>query len=85
MIKEIEIEGEKVNMKKDFTGWRIVYPIKDTNGKYLWKNILFGGSYWNILKIAILVGLISFAVYSYRRDIQAVKDSCVLFKTIIKA
>lgn len=35
-------EGEKVYLKKDWTGWRVVEPIKDEKGKFLWKRILLG-------------------------------------------
>ena len=37
-------EGEKVYMKKDLLGWRVVNPIKDPEtGKIIWFNLLFGG------------------------------------------
>lgn len=35
-------EDTKVYLKKDWTGWRVVEPIKDENGKFLWKRILLG-------------------------------------------
>lgn len=35
-------QDTKVYLKKDWTGWRVVEPIKDENGKFLWKRILLG-------------------------------------------
>ena len=42
-IKEIEIEGEKIFLKKSFLGYGVVHPIK-IDGKINWKNLLAGGS-----------------------------------------
>lgn len=35
-------ENEKVYLKKDWFGWRVVEPYKDENGKTNWKRFLFG-------------------------------------------
>lgn len=35
-------ENEKVYLKKDWSGWRVVEPIKDENGKINWKRVIFG-------------------------------------------
>ena len=53
-IKEVFIEGDVVNMKRDFFGWRIVHPIKDKNGKMIWMNFLFGGKRGLVTLIFIL-------------------------------
>lgn len=42
-IRKIEIEGEKVFVKKDFLGWRVVHPIKNEDGTINWPNLIFGG------------------------------------------
>lgn len=38
-MKEVEIENEKVYLKKDWLGWRVVEPLylKDAEGKVDWK------------------------------------------------
>lgn len=35
-------EDTKVYLKKDIFGWRTVEPIKDENGKVLWKRMILG-------------------------------------------
>lgn len=35
-------EDIKVYLKQDSAGWRVVEPIKDENGKLLWKRIILG-------------------------------------------
>ena len=35
-------ETEKVYLKKDWSGWRVVEPYKDENGKINWKQFIFG-------------------------------------------
>ena len=32
---------EKVYLKKDFLGWRVVHPIKNEDGSYNWFNVCF--------------------------------------------
>ena len=73
MIKEIEIEGEKVYLNKKKLGWNVVYPLKkDINQPFSfknncnWKNLLIGGSWWNVIKITIIVGIILGVIYNYR-------------------
>lgn len=54
-IKEFEVNGESVYLKKGILGWSVVYPIKDYNGKINWKNLIAGGSW-------IKLGIVIFAV-----------------------
>lgn len=39
-------EKEEVLLKRDFEGWRVVYPFKNSDGSWNWKNILTGGKGW---------------------------------------
>ena len=34
--------GEKIYLKKDWSGWRVIEPYKDENGKINWKQFIFG-------------------------------------------
>ena len=67
--KELQ-EGDKVYLKKDnFSncGWRIVYPYKDNEGKWLWKNIIYGGSqnlFWMLFTMLLVFGF----MYVYHHD-----------------
>lgn len=56
-IKELNIEGERVFVKKsNIFGWGFVKPYK-VDGKINWKNILIGGSWvkFGILMLGILI------------------------------
>jgi len=60
-IKEINIEGERLFVKKSkIFGWAFVKPIK-IDGKYNWKNILIGGS-WIKFGIMLFVLLIIYGL-----------------------
>ena len=47
-------EGEKVYLKKDFLGWRVVNPIRNEDGSMNWFNLIFG-SKSNLLFLVILL------------------------------
>ena len=62
-------ENEKIYLKKDFLGWRIVNPIKNDNGKINMINLLFGG--WrNFLFLFVILLFISGFIYVYDHDTQ---------------
>ena len=81
-IEKVVINQEEVYLKKDKFGWRVIHPIK-INGKVNWRNLLVGGSYWNLLKVGFLIIAISFLIWSYSHDIEAVRNSCQPFMTIL--
>ncbi len=66
-IKEIELDGERVFLRKRLTGYKEVHPIR-IDGKFNWKNFLIGGSWMNVLKLIILIILISLIALSYYHD-----------------
>ena len=74
-MEEVNVKGEKVFLKKGKAGYRVIYPYK-VDGKINWKNFLIGGSYWNILKILAVVGMLIFLMWSYGHDIEAVRQVC---------
>jgi hypothetical protein len=75
MIHKIELEGDTLNLKKSkLFGWSIVYPLK-IDGKYNWKNIILGGSWYNLIKVILVVGLILFIAFSYKHDMA----SCIKY------
>lgn len=50
-------------------GWRMIYPYKDREGNWLWKNILLGGSqnlFWVIFIVLLTIGFF----YVYNHDTQ---------------
>lgn len=65
-ISEVEIEGERIFIKRSFLGARIVYPIK-IDGKINWKNLLIG-SWSNLITIFIYI-LIAVGIYFGMQEI----------------
>ena len=65
-------ENEKVYLKHSFDGWRVVHPWK-IDGKICYNNVITGGSWWNLVKVAVIVLMILFFVYSYKHDIAEYK------------
>lgn len=55
-IREVIMFGEYVYLKKDFLGWRMVYPIKNKDGSTNWMNLIFGGK----RNLFILIGVLLF-------------------------
>lgn len=55
--------GEKVYLKKDFLGWRVVEPIIDPEtGKFVWKNFFSKKGFFNlaILLLILAIGYLAF-------------------------
>jgi len=74
---EIELESEKLYLRKSILGWSIIYPIK-VDGKINWKNLIAGGS-WIKLGILILIILIILGcIYEYRNAVNIAQE-CLNF------
>lgn len=54
-------ENEKVFLKKDFVGWRVVEPWKNEDGSINWFNLLVGGK--RNLFILVFIMIITFLFY----------------------
>lgn len=50
-------EGEKVYLRRDWLGWKQVYPVKQ-DGKFNYMNLLFGGKR-NLIFLILLIILVS--------------------------
>jgi hypothetical protein len=63
---ELPLE-EKIYLKKDFLGWRIVHPMKDEDGSINWGNLIFGG--WrNFFTLIIILMFVLGFFYVYYHD-----------------
>lgn len=75
-------EGEKVYLKKDFIGWRVVDPWKDEQGRINWFNLLLGGkrNLYMLIGILALVGLLYLGIdeliSNYKIIAEAPCDFC---------
>lgn len=80
-VSEVEIEGEKVLLRKDFLGWHVVYPNKDENGKVIWKNLIAGGSWYKLGIIIFIVLIICGCIMEYSTALKLANDclnnSCI--------
>jgi len=73
-VKKVEVDNEEVYLKKSFDGWRVIHPFKNDDGSINWFNISTGGSYWNLIKVLIIVLFIMVLSWSYFRDIKVCTD-----------
>ena len=77
----IEVEqlplGERVYLKKDSLGYRIVHPVKDEDGKLNWINLLFGGkrNLIYLILVLLLFGLFSYGVYELTYSMRDVVEN----------
>ena len=73
-IKEIEINGDRIFLKKNnYLGWSTVSPYK-IDGKINWKNLLIGGSWIKFITLLIMLGLLGLAINEYSNTVQIAKD-----------
>lgn len=67
-------EGEKIYLKKGFKGWQVVHPIKNEDKSINWKNLLTGGSWWNVIITLIIVLIILGVLYEYSTTVNMFLD-----------
>ena len=51
---------EQVYLKKDFLGWRVVHPIRNSEGKLNWFNFIFGSKSNLVFLIIIFILAVGF-------------------------
>ena len=73
-IKELSLEGDRVFLKKSkYFGWRIIHPYK-IDGKIVWKNLIAGGNWWNLLWITLAVGIILGCIFEYSAVLNSLNE-----------
>lgn len=60
-------------MRKDWLGWRQVYPLKNEDGSWNYPNLLFGG-YRNVIFLILTLGALLFLVIAYKHDTASCLD-----------
>ena len=80
-------EGEKVYLKKDFLGWRVVEPWKNEDGIINTFNLLLGGKR-NLFMLAIILIIILLVFVGLKENIaqykEIAKSPCNFCSTTIK-
>ena len=72
--REIKIDGDRVFISKsNFFGYKVVYPFK-IDGKIVWKNLIYGGSWKNLIFIIILVLIILGAISEYSTAVKLANE-----------
>lgn len=67
-------EGEKVYLRKDRFGWRMVKPIKNPDGSFNWPNLLFGG--WrNLLMLLFILAVVLLHLHEDKLNLESAKNS----------
>lgn len=80
-IKELSLEGDKVFLKKSkYFGWNVVKPYR-IDGKIVWKNLLTGGNWWNLLKVTLIVGLIIGCISEYVTMARVANECMAYFRS----
>ena len=77
MIKEIEVDREKIYLKKSaWFGWGVVFPLKNPDGTINWKNLITGGSWWNLGVVAFIVVILVIAMFEVK-NIVSIANECL--------
>lgn len=74
-IKWIELNEDKIALRKGYDGWRVVHPFKNQDGTKNIKNILVFGSWWNILKYLAILSMILLYFYVYAHDTAVCRET----------
>jgi len=73
-IKELTVEGDKIFLKKSkYFNWKVVHPYR-IDGKINWKNLIAGGNWFNLLWIALIIGIILGCLYEYSVVLKSLNE-----------
>ncbi len=81
-LNEVNVEGEKVFLRKDFIGWHTVFPSK-VDGKIVWKNFIAGGSWWKLIALIVFILIMIGAINEYTTAVSIANDYILSNQTII--
>ena len=73
-VKYIDVDEDRVALKKTGTGYRVIQPWKNEDKSINWFNVLTGGSWANLILVFIFVVIILGAVSEYASNINALLD-----------
>jgi hypothetical protein len=73
--KEIYVGGDRIFLKKTGKNYKVVHPIK-IDGKIVWKNLIAGGNWWNLLFVIGLTIFLVGAIYEYTNAVK-IATECI--------
>jgi len=78
-MKEIEIEGERIFLKKNkYLGWSVINPYK-IDGKINWFNLLIGGNWVKFFIFLVIFFLLLGAIFEYSNAVR-IANECLLIQ-----
>ena len=69
-IHKIQIDNKDVFISQRDDSFKVVKPMRNEDGSVNWFNLLTGGSWWNIIIVAIVVVLILGLLYEYSLNVN---------------
>ena len=83
-IEEVEVNGERVYLRKSLLGWGVVHPYQKiyNNGKINWKNLISGGSWLKLGITILMVVIILLCLYDWANAIR-VANQCLANNKLI--
>ena len=72
--KDLYKIDEKTHLKKTKDSYRLIFPIKDSKGNFLWKNFLIGGRWSNLFLILFVLSLLFYLSWGHKADIKVFEE-----------
>ena len=72
--KDLYKIDEQTHLKKTKDSYRLIYPINDSKGNFIWKNLLIGGKWSNLFLILFVVSLLFYLSWGHKADIATLEE-----------
>jgi hypothetical protein len=71
---KVVLDNKTVFISQNGTDFRIIHPLRNEDGSWNWFNILTGGSWTNVIIVAVAVFIICGLLWEYSSNINLLKD-----------
>jgi len=75
-MEEIKIAEGVYTRKSKWFRYRLIFPNKNSDGTINWFNLLTGGSWGNVIGVAVIVLVMIGLVLAYKHDVAALVECC---------
>jgi hypothetical protein len=69
-MDKVYLRGEEIFFNKGLLGWSVVHPMRNPDKTINWFNLLTGGSWWNLMGVAVITFLLAAAIIEYTSNIN---------------